>query len=77
MIWILTLSPNSHENVLAAQFTPTLRGYITSAYQQNQVIRAAIETKCMFKQDLNLLNSNSTWTVSRDGSGAYHIKQTR
>ncbi|KAH6904575.1 hypothetical protein BKA70DRAFT_1431885 [Coprinopsis sp. MPI-PUGE-AT-0042] len=63
------------DNELVAEFTPVLRGYITSAYKQNQVLRAAIQTTCLFRQDLAQLNASTNWNIRRAANGKWSIVQ--
>ncbi|KAG1846391.1 hypothetical protein DFJ58DRAFT_843470 [Suillus subalutaceus] len=59
---------------VTAQFTPILRVYITSDYQETSIIRGAIETPVIWKQDLSVLAENTVWNLKRDGvTGRYTI----
>jgi len=64
------------DNVLSAQYTPVLRGYIRSDFQENQVIRAEIKTDALFKEDLNKLEDETHWLISRSPEGKYSIQKT-
>ena len=56
------------------EFTPILRGYITTAYSVNTILRGQISPEAVFKQDLTELDPITNWKVSYDStSGAYHI----
>jgi hypothetical protein len=65
----------SADNKIAAEFTPVLRGYITTAYKQNQVLRAAIQTSCVFREDLAKLSSSTNWAVKRAANGKWSIER--
>lgn len=62
---------------VTARFTPILRAYITSDYQETAIIRGAIDTPVVWSQDLAALAESTTWTLSRDPSnGHYTIVQS-
>ncbi|KAG1864409.1 hypothetical protein F4604DRAFT_1024389 [Suillus subluteus] len=59
---------------VTAQFTPILRVYITSDYQETAIIRGAIETPVIWSQDLSGLAEHTNWNLTRDGvTGRYKI----
>ncbi|KAG1846390.1 hypothetical protein DFJ58DRAFT_915380 [Suillus subalutaceus] len=59
---------------VTAQFTPILRVYITSDYQETAIIRSAIETPVIWSQDLSGLAEHTNWNLTRDGvTGRYKI----
>jgi len=59
---------------VTARFTPVLRAYITSDYQETAIIRGAIDTPAIWSQDLSGLAESTTWTVKRDpATGHYTI----
>ncbi|KAG2037051.1 hypothetical protein BDR03DRAFT_958400 [Suillus americanus] len=51
---------------VTAQFTPILRVYITSDYQETAILRGAINTPAIWTQDLTGLAPNTTWNLKRD-----------
>ncbi|KAG2072238.1 hypothetical protein BDR04DRAFT_415729 [Suillus decipiens] len=60
-----------------AQFTPVLRLYITSDYQENAIIRSAITPPAIWSQDLTGLAKSTTWTLKYDAaSGHYTLVQS-
>ncbi|KIL59794.1 hypothetical protein M378DRAFT_26805 [Amanita muscaria Koide BX008] len=59
---------------VTAQFNPTLKAYITEDYQENSVLRGAIQTPVVWKQNLAALEETSNWKLERDPvSGQYSI----
>ncbi|KAG1724082.1 uncharacterized protein EDB91DRAFT_144037 [Suillus paluster] len=72
---VLHFSGVEHRGKVTAQFTPILRAYITSDYEENTILRGAIDTPCLWKQDLAALHEeNTTWNLTRNPStGHYEI----
>ncbi|KAG1742123.1 hypothetical protein EDB19DRAFT_1702133 [Suillus lakei] len=61
---------------VTAEFTPVLRAYITSDYQETAIIRGAIDTPAIWSQNLAALPEHTTWTLKRDAaSGHYSVVQ--
>ncbi|KAG1843587.1 hypothetical protein DFJ58DRAFT_804226 [Suillus subalutaceus] len=60
---------------ITAQFTPKLRAYITPAYQEDDILRAAIHTPPIWERDLTALNQSTTWNITWDPSGRYAITE--
>jgi hypothetical protein len=61
---------------VTAQFTPVLRAYITSDYQETAIIRGAIDTPAIWTQDLGAISESTTWNLNRDSAtGHYTIVQ--
>ncbi|KAG2356354.1 hypothetical protein BDR07DRAFT_1339882 [Suillus spraguei] len=61
---------------VTAQFTPVLRAYITSDYEETAIIRGAIDTPAIWSQDLAGLAESTTWTLKRDlATGRYTLVQ--
>jgi hypothetical protein len=59
-----------------AQFTPVLQAYITSDYQETQILRGAIQSPLVWSQDLALLPAETTnYVLSRDAAGVYHMTE--
>ncbi|KAG2153859.1 hypothetical protein DEU56DRAFT_771423 [Suillus clintonianus] len=62
------------ESHVTAKFTPVLRAYITSDYQETAIIRGAIDTPAVWTQNLAGLAASTTWELKRDlASGHYTI----
>jgi hypothetical protein len=62
---------------VTARFTPILRAYITSDYQETAIIRGAIDTPAIWMQDLAALSQSTTWTLARDpATGRYTMTQS-
>jgi hypothetical protein len=58
-----------------AEFTPILGGYMTSDYQENQILKGQISTSRLFGQDLVQLAPDTNWLVTYNmGSGVYKIE---
>ncbi|EGN93641.1 hypothetical protein SERLA73DRAFT_189372 [Serpula lacrymans var. lacrymans S7.3] len=51
---------------VTAQFTPILRAYITSDYQETDILRGAIQTKAIWEVNLAELRETTTWNLSRE-----------
>ncbi|KAG2037052.1 hypothetical protein BDR03DRAFT_958409 [Suillus americanus] len=51
---------------VTAQFTPILRVYITSDYQETAILRGAIDTPAIWTQDLTGLAEHTNWNLKRD-----------
>lgn len=61
---------------VTAQFTPVLKAYIVTNYQQNQILRGAVQTPVIWQKDLATLDTNSSFTLSYNpASGTYSITQ--
>jgi len=59
---------------VTAEFTPTLTAYISEDYQENSVLRGAIQTPIIWRQNLAALPQTSSWQFGRDPvSGQYSI----
>ena len=43
------------------QFSPVLHAYITSAYQEQQIIKGEIPALLIFRQDLSTLAYHTVW----------------
>lgn len=62
------------ESRVQAEFTPILRAYVTSDYQQNALLKGQISTKPLFKEDLVMLREHTNWLLKYNpGSGKYEI----
>ncbi|KAG9052200.1 hypothetical protein FS842_010340 [Serendipita sp. 407] len=56
------------------QFTPVLSAYVTSQYQQTEILRGAIQTAEIWRQDLSQLRERTTLIFSRDNAtGRYSL----
>ncbi|KAG1865994.1 hypothetical protein F4604DRAFT_1682985 [Suillus subluteus] len=51
------------ESSVKTQFTPILRVYITSDYQETAILQGAIDTPAIWMQDLTVLAKNTTWNL--------------
>ncbi|KAG1757722.1 hypothetical protein EDB19DRAFT_59526 [Suillus lakei] len=59
---------------VTAQFTPVLRAYVTSGYQETQILRGEIQSPVLWDQDLAALPETTTWNLTRDAAtGRYSI----
>ncbi|KAG1864412.1 hypothetical protein F4604DRAFT_1928864 [Suillus subluteus] len=64
------------ESSVKAQFTPILRVYITSDFQETAILRGAIDTPAIWTQDLAALAENTTWNLKHDtATGRYTVVQ--
>ncbi|KAG1724090.1 uncharacterized protein EDB91DRAFT_1171505 [Suillus paluster] len=62
---------------VTAKFTPTLRLYITSDYQETEILRGAIDTPAIWSRDLSALSESTIWNLSRDpATGRYSITKS-
>jgi len=56
------------------QFTPILRGYITTDYQETEILRGQISSPVLFNRDLTQLEEESNWKITYNaGSGIFTI----
>ncbi|KAG0708326.1 hypothetical protein DFH29DRAFT_477001 [Suillus ampliporus] len=61
---------------VTAEFTPILRAYITSDYQETEILRGAIDTPAIWEHDLASLSESTTLNLHRDpATGQYTITQ--
>ncbi|KAF9220785.1 hypothetical protein BS17DRAFT_820308 [Gyrodon lividus] len=61
-------------SLLEAQFTPVLRAYVTTQYQETQIIRDEVDTPVIWERDLTKLAKDTTWVLARDEqTGWYKI----
>ncbi|KAG2340262.1 hypothetical protein BDR05DRAFT_950540 [Suillus weaverae] len=61
---------------VTARFTPVLRAYITSDYQETAILRGAIDTPAIWTHDLTALAESTTWNLERDAvTGHYTLVQ--
>ncbi|KAG1843579.1 hypothetical protein DFJ58DRAFT_804207 [Suillus subalutaceus] len=59
---------------VTAQFTPTLRAYVTSDYQETEILRGEIQTPMLWEMDLAKLSETTTLNLTRDANtGHYKI----
>ncbi|KAG2755346.1 hypothetical protein P692DRAFT_20827007 [Suillus brevipes Sb2] len=57
-----------------AKFTPKLRAYITTDFVQTAILQRAIDTQCIWEQDLSCLDSeDTTWRLVYDNSHGYKL----
>ncbi|KAG1765786.1 hypothetical protein EDD22DRAFT_392408 [Suillus occidentalis] len=57
-----------------ATFTPKLRAYITTDFVQTAILQRAIDTQCIWEQDLSCLDSEvTTWTLTYDSCHGYKL----
>jgi hypothetical protein len=70
------LQPTLHSSTSSAQvqFTPILRGYITTDYQETEILRGQIASPVLFNRDLTQLEEESNWKITYNaGSGIFTI----
>ncbi|KAG1724084.1 uncharacterized protein EDB91DRAFT_144090 [Suillus paluster] len=61
---------------VTARFTPVLRAYITSDYQETAILRGAIDTPAIWSKNLAALPESTIWNLKRDpANGHYSITQ--
>ncbi|KAG2140619.1 hypothetical protein DEU56DRAFT_286675 [Suillus clintonianus] len=61
---------------ITAQFTPKLRAYITTYYQEGEILRAEIQAPVIWERDLADLDESTTWNLTMDANtGNYAITQ--
>lgn len=76
--FLLKLTVQNRDGSCAeAQFTPKLRAYITTDFVQTAILQRAIDTQCIWEQDLSCLDSeDTTWTLTYDSSHGYKLTKT-
>jgi hypothetical protein len=58
------------------QFTPILRGYITTDYQETEILRGQVASPVLFNRDLTQLEEETTWKITYNaGSGVFQIEK--
>jgi hypothetical protein len=63
-----------YESRVQVEFTPILRAYVASDYQENAVLKGQISTNPLMKQDLAKLPDHSDWLLKYNpGNGKYEI----
>ncbi|KAG9052199.1 hypothetical protein FS842_010339 [Serendipita sp. 407] len=71
---VLYFSNIGQGSSVTTQFTPVLSAYVTSQYQQTQILRGAVQTDEIWKQDLSPLKETTTLIFSRDNAtGQYSL----
>jgi hypothetical protein len=56
------------------QFTPILRAYITTDYQETQILRGQVTSPILFNRDLTQLEEETNWKITYNaGSGKFQI----
>ncbi|KAG8854915.1 hypothetical protein FRB91_002975 [Serendipita sp. 411] len=71
---VLYFSNIGQGSSVTTQFTPVLSAYVTSQYQQTQILRGEIQTGEIWKQDLSPLKETTTLIFSRDNAtGQYSL----
>jgi len=71
---VLYFSDVGEGSHVTAKFTPVLRAYITSDYEETSILRGQVDTPAIWSQDLTGLAQNTTWNLSRDANtGRYTI----
>jgi len=58
---------------VTAQFTPNLRAYVTSDYQETEILRGEVGTPMLWDEDLAALPETTTWNLTLDQCGRYKI----
>ncbi|KAM6493537.1 hypothetical protein JOM56_011671 [Amanita muscaria] len=68
---VLVFNETGSGNNVTAEFTPTLSAYIVGGYQEGSILRGAIATPAVWKQDLAALPETSNWKLERQGDPAF------
>jgi len=72
---VLVFTGVGSQSRVQAQFTPVLGGYMTSDYQENEILKGQISTPRLFGQDLVQLAPDTNWLVTYNmSSGVYKIE---
>ncbi|KAG1904403.1 uncharacterized protein F5891DRAFT_1275939 [Suillus fuscotomentosus] len=71
---VLYLSDIGDSSRVTAKFTSVLPIYITSDYEETDIVRGQVDTPAMWMQDLTTLAQSTTWNLARDPTtGRYSI----
>ncbi|KAG2073450.1 hypothetical protein BDR04DRAFT_1094974 [Suillus decipiens] len=71
---VLYFSDVGDASSVTAQFTPKLRAYITSDYQETEILRGEIQSPLVWEMNLATLSVSTTWTLKWDANtGRYSI----
>ncbi|KIJ38564.1 hypothetical protein M422DRAFT_258676 [Sphaerobolus stellatus SS14] len=66
----------AHNANVTAEFTPKLRAYVTTDYQENEVLRGAIQTGAIWEENLAKLPSVTSWLFKQDtATGEYKLER--
>ncbi|KAG8841575.1 hypothetical protein FRB91_004887 [Serendipita sp. 411] len=63
---VLTVWLHRQGSNVTTQFTPVLSAYVTSQYQQTEILRGAIQTAEIWKEDLSPLKETTTLIFARN-----------
>ncbi|KAG2113837.1 uncharacterized protein F5147DRAFT_770482 [Suillus discolor] len=71
---VFYLSDIGDSSRVTAKFTPVLRVYITSDYEETDIVQDQVDTPAMWTQDLTTLAQSTTLNLARDpNTGRYSI----
>ncbi|CAG7849734.1 SubName: Full=Uncharacterized protein {ECO:0000313/EMBL:CCA74886.1} [Serendipita indica DSM 11827] len=71
---ILYFPKVGNTTMVVAKYHPILRAYMTSDYQESEVISGEIQTGLMWERDLSQLPDTSSWILTYDDdSGMYNL----
>ena len=60
--------------MVVCKYHPILRAYMTSDYQETEVISGEIQTGMIWERDLAQLEDTTNWRLTYDGgSGQYNL----
>lgn len=63
---VLYLSDIGDSSRVTAKFTSVLPIYITSDYEETDIVRGQVDTPAMWTQDLTTLAQSTSWNLARD-----------
>lgn len=70
---VLVFKEVGHTLSVQAEFTPRLSAYVTSNYQETEVIRGEISSPVIWEENLAQLGQTTHWEIKRLPSGQYVI----
>jgi hypothetical protein len=66
-----TVSTVGATNYFEFDFHPILQAYVSSDYQETQMISSDIASPSLWKQDLTGVNQGATFTLTENANGSY------
>ncbi|KIJ28786.1 hypothetical protein M422DRAFT_189328 [Sphaerobolus stellatus SS14] len=72
---LLFLTNKLNNANVTAEFTPKLSAYVTTDYQENEVLRGAIQTGAIWQENLAKLPLVTSWIFKQDpATGEYKLQ---
>ncbi|KAF9237974.1 hypothetical protein BU15DRAFT_75584 [Melanogaster broomeanus] len=69
---VLYLDSVASGTLTSARFVPRLRAYVTSNYQEAQILRSGVSSSVIWEQNLADLDASSTWALTYNPMSGTH-----